>query len=111
MSERPAERPMHVEETDPDAFQTMFVGLVGTILVVVAVVVLQGLYDRQQRLEYEKKVVRQTPRELQQARVEQLEKFEPRWIDRDRGIVAIPIERAMELLAGSANPAAPVGVK
>lgn len=102
---------LHVEEADPDAFQTAFIGLIGTILVVVSVVAIQGFYERRRHIEYDRKVVRQTPRDLHQARVEQQEKFQARWIDRDKGIVAIPIERAMELVAASADPAAPVGVK
>ena len=102
---------MHVEESDPDAFQIMFIGALGTILVVVAVFVIQGLYERRQRFEFERKIVSETPRDLRDARAAQLEKFQPRWIDKDAGIVALPIERAMELVAASPDPAAPVGVK
>jgi hypothetical protein len=106
------ERPkMHVEESDPDAFQTLFIGAVGTILVVVAVFVIQGLYERRQRFEFQRKIVSQTPRDLREARAAQLERFQPRWIDKDAGIVALPIERAMELVAASQDPAAPVGAK
>jgi hypothetical protein len=104
-------RPMHVEDSDPDAFQVLFITALGTILVVVAVFVVQGLYERRQRLEFEAKIVRQTPRDLKEARDRQLEKFQPRWIDRSAGVVAVPIERAMELVAASPNPAAPVGGK
>ena len=101
----------HVEESDPDAFQILFIGALGTILVVVAIFFLQGLYERRTRFEFQRKIVGETPRDLQDARAAQLEKFQPRWIDRDAGIVALPIERAMELVAASPDPAAPVGVK
>ena len=101
----------HVEQSDPDAFQIMFIGALGAILMVVAVFVVQGLYERRQQFEFQRKIVSQTPRDLKDARAAQLEKFQPRWIDRSAGIVAMPIERAMELVAASADPAAPVGAK
>ena len=104
-------RPTHVEESDPDAFQTMFIGALGTILVVVVVFVLQGLYERRKNYEFQRKIISVTPRDLKEARSSQLERFQPRWIERERGIVALPIERAMELVAASADPAAPVGAK
>jgi hypothetical protein len=101
----------HVDPSEPDAFQLMFIGALGAILVVVAVFVVQGLYDRRRNYEFGRKIVAETPRDLKQAREEQLAKFEPRWIDREHGVVAVPIERAMELVASSPDPAAPVGAK
>ena len=102
---------MHVEESDPDASQILFIGALGAILVVVAIFFLQGLYERRTRFEFKGKTVTEPPPDLREARAAQLEKFQPRWIDKDAGIVALPIERAMELVAASADPAAPVGGK
>jgi len=99
----------HVEQSEPDAFQIMFIGALGSILVVVSVFVVQGLYERRRHYEFQRKIVAETPRDLTEAREQQLAKFQPRWIDREHGIVALPIERAMELLAASPDPAAPVG--
>jgi hypothetical protein len=103
-------RPVHVEEPEPDAFPIAFIGALGAILVVVSVFFVQGLYERRRHFEFERKIVAETPRDLKEAREQQLAKFQPRWIDRGQGIVALPIERAMELVASSPNPAAPVGV-
>ena len=99
----------HVEESEPDAFQIMFIGALGAILLVVSVFVVQGFYERRRHYEFERKIVAETPRDLKDAREQQLAKFQPRWIDREHGIVALPIERAMELVASSPNPGAPVG--
>ena len=101
----------HVEGSEPDAFQIMFIGALGSILVVVSVFVVQGLYERRRHYEFERKIVAETSRDLKEAREQQLAKFQARWIDREHGIVALPIERAMELIASSPNPAAPVGAK
>jgi hypothetical protein len=88
-----------VEESDPDTLQIAFVGLIGTILLVTAVAFLQGLYERVQRREVQRKVVDVTPLELQTLRVHQQEVLQATvWVDPARGAVTIPIDRAMELL-------------
>jgi hypothetical protein len=90
-----------VEESDPDTFSTVLVGLIGSLLVIVLVVFLQGLYDRMHRAELRQKVVEATPRELQTLRVRQLEKLSTTaWVDKAAGVVSIPVDRAMELLVG-----------
>jgi uncharacterized protein involved in exopolysaccharide biosynthesis len=88
-----------VEESDPDTFATVLVGVIGSLMVVVAVVFLQGLYERAQRAELRQKIVDTTPQELQTLRVRQLEKLSrTAWVDKSAGVVAIPVDRAMELL-------------
>ena len=99
-----------IEESDPDATSTLVVGIVGTILLVVTVVFVQGLYEKTNRAELAGKVVREAPAELRLLRVSQLERLEtPRWIDKSKGIVAIPIDRAMEIVVREAGlaPAPP----
>jgi hypothetical protein len=103
-----------VEETDPDTWSTVMVGVIGTILVVTAVVFLQGLFDSGSQAEFRRKVVDEAPRELQALRVKQLEKLSSQaWVDQARGVVTIPLDRAMELwiadptLAPVAVPDAP----
>lgn len=86
-------------EDDPDASATVFVGIAGAILLVVIVVALQGLFGQASRSEYGRKVEAEKPVELESLRAAQLEQIGTyRWVDPKQGIVAIPIDRAMELL-------------
>ena len=78
--------------------------VVGTVLTFVIVVFLQALFYRAETAEYERKVVNESPKKLRSARAEQSTLLnEYRWIDRENGVVAIPIERAMELVVDEAN--------
>ena len=94
---------------DPDALTTATVGIVGTILVIVVVFFVQGLYESVNRSEFQRKVVNEAPAELRNLRAAQLTRLHATgWVDRKNGFVAIPIEKAMELLAVDPNPAAPI---
>ena len=98
-----------IEESDPDALTTATVGIVGTILVIVVVVFVQGLYLSVDRSEFQRKVVDEVPAELRSLRAAQRSVLnQTGWVDRKNGIVAIPIEKAMALLAQDPNPAAPI---
>ena len=99
----------HVEESDPDSTMTFTVIVVGTILLAVIVVFIQGLYERANRAELGRKVVSETPAELHRLRVEQLTRLNAMaWVDRKNGIVAVPIDKAIDLMLADPNPAAPV---
>jgi hypothetical protein len=94
---------------DPDALTTATVGIVGTILVIAAVVFLQGLYESVNRSEFQRKVVNETPGELSELRAAQLRRLHAMaWVDKPHGIVAIPIEKAMALLVADPSLAAPI---
>jgi hypothetical protein len=98
-----------IETADPDALTTATVGIVGAILVIVVVVLVQGLYESAHRAEFRRKVVAEVPAELRSLRDAQRAKLQATgWVDKQNGIVAIPIERAMDLLASDPNPAAPI---
>jgi hypothetical protein len=85
------------------------VGIVGTILVIIVVVFVQGLYESVNRSEFQRKVVDEVPAELRSLRAAQLTRLHATgWVDKQNGFVAIPIEKAMELLAVDPNPAAPI---
>ena len=100
-----------IETDDPDALTTATVGIVGTIIVLIVVVFVQGLYESEKRDEFQRKVVDEAPAELRGRRAAQRTRLEETgWVDKQHGIVAIPIERAMELLAADKNPAAPIVV-
>ncbi len=102
-------RPDAVDTSDPDASTVATVGFVGTILVIIVVVFVQGLYERASRAEFRRKVIDEIPQELRNLRAAQLTKLHATgWVDKRNGLVAIPIERAMELLAADPDPAAPI---
>lgn len=88
---------------DPSAYRIAVVGVVGAVLVFAAIVWLQALFYRAERAEVERKTYSEAPEELSRVRAEQLEALNSyRWIDRESGVVSIPIERAMELVAREA---------
>jgi hypothetical protein len=97
-----SERPLHasaVEESEPDTLQIVLIGAIGTVLFVIAVFVLTGLYEHVQRREVHRKVVAVTPQELQILRIKQMETLAATvWVDPEAGAVTIPIERAMALI-------------
>lgn len=102
-----------VEEADPDTLTILFVAVIGTLLVAIVVLVLQGLYEDVQHAEIQRKVVDQLPAELVALRVSQLEKLSgSSWVDEAHGVVRIPIEKAMVLIvrepaAAAVPPPAP----
>lgn len=103
------QRETEFEAPDPDASTTALVGIVGTILVIVVVVFVQGLYESVNRAEFQRKVVNEVPAELRNLRAAQLTRLHATgWVDKKNGFVAIPIGKAMELLAADPNPAAPI---
>ena len=102
-------REVPAEPPDPDALTTATVGIVGIILVIVVVVFVQGLYESVNRSEFQRKIVGEAPAELRELRAAQLKRLHATgWVDRKNGYVAIPIERAMELLAADPSLAAPI---
>jgi hypothetical protein len=97
------------DERDPDALTVATVGIVGAIIVIVVVVFVQGLYESVNRSEFQKKIVAEPPAELRELRAAQLTRLNATgWVDKKNGIVAIPIDRAIALLAADPNPAAPL---
>jgi hypothetical protein len=79
---------------DPDALTTATVGIVGAI----------RSHD-----EFQRKIGDVAPAEIRTLRAAQLTRLHKTgWVDKKNGIVAIPIEKAMELLVADPNPAAPV---
>ncbi len=75
-------------------------GLVGAVALLVIIVTLQAYFARLRRGEAGRDAAAPPPAELATLRARQLERIGGyRWVDRERGIVAIPIGRAMELVA------------
>ena len=108
MSETERREPT-ADAPDPDALTTATVGIVGAILVILAVVFVQGLYESVNRSEFRRKIVDEAPAELRKLRTAQLARLHATgWVDKRNGYVAIPIEKAMELLASDPSWAAPI---
>ena len=85
---------------DPDVPLSAVIGLIGAILVFVIIVALQAVFYNMEAAEYERKVTSQRDEELARLEAEQRESLATyRWIDQGGGVVGIPIERAMELVA------------
>lgn len=82
-----------------DVPAVLAVGLAGTMVLLATVLFLQGLYNRAETAVVERMVVREAPEELQRLRAEQLAVLNGfRWVDEKAGVVAVPIDLAMELV-------------
>ena len=83
---------------DPRAGSTLLVGLIGTILLLAVVVLAQVLFYNVQQMEDQTKLYAPRPQALLQAQAEQLAQINTyRYVNQKDGIVAIPIDRAIEL--------------
>ena len=90
-------------EQDVKATPVVLVGIVSAILLFVAIVGLSALFLKVQRAEIEAKQETQGPGEFRRLKADQLLSLgEYRWVDPEKKIVAVPIERAMELLVREA---------
>jgi len=102
MRDEATERDEHRE--DPNAAMTILVGIVSSILLFAIIVALQALFYEVQDSEVERKMLRQGPAELRILRSDQLEQINTyRWVDQANGVVAIPVDRAMDLMVREAR--------
>ena len=89
---------------DPDVPASAAVGVVGAILLFVIIVGLQALFHRMEEGERSRKVYEQPDQALQQLDADQLGTLTSYgWVDQQRGIVHIPIERAMALVVADSS--------
>jgi len=73
--------------------------LVGAVLLGAGAVALQAWYHDAAAAEHQRKVVEPTVTELEQHRAAEHATLSAyRWLDREQGIVRLPIERAMDLV-------------
>jgi hypothetical protein len=90
-------------ESEPNTPLILFFGFVGIVLFFVIVVSLQTLFYTVEKQEFQEKVVSQPAEELDALRAQQIENINAyRWVEKASGVVAIPIERAMELVVRDA---------
>ena len=85
---------------DPNVATSAVVGIISAILLFVIIVVLQAFFFSAEQQELEKKVYSQPYQALQQLDADQLERLNSYgWVSEAEGVVHVPIERAMELVA------------
>ena len=93
------EKPVNLSE-DPKTGNLAVIGIVGAVLVFVAVVWLQALFHQVEERETRRKLLARPPAEIARLRAEQQEALRSYgWADQAAGIATIPIDRAMELVA------------
>jgi hypothetical protein len=84
---------------DPDVPASAVVGVVSAILLFVIVVALQAVFLRMQEGERSRKVYEQPNEALQKLDADQLGTLTSYgWVDQQRGVTRIPIERAMAVV-------------
>ncbi len=85
---------------DPNVAASAVVGIISAILLFVIIVVLQAYFYEAEQNELEKKVYTQPYQALQQLDANQIELLNSYgWVSEADGVVHVPIERAMELIA------------
>jgi hypothetical protein len=99
MHEDQREHVIHAPDDDPNALMTVALGVIGCLLLLAILFGLEAVFYSAQQSEYGQKVVRKKPVELMRVQAEQREAIRDyHWIDREAGVVGLPIERSMELL-------------
>jgi hypothetical protein len=87
----------HVE--DPVASPTAVVVVVFAMLVAITLIALQAYFGRATAREEQVKLIQPMPEERSRIETEQRARLSGyHWVDRDAGVVSIPIERAMQLV-------------
>ena len=86
-------------DSDPNTLWTVVVLASFTLLVIASIFALQAYFFRVEKSEMEDKIVDRLPGELLEMKEQQQALLSSYgWIDREAGIVAIPIDRAMEIV-------------
>lgn len=90
---------VEADDPDPRAPSTLVVGAAGVLITVLTLIGLEVLYYQTAGAEHTRKEVESIPLELEATRTEQIRQLAGyRWVDKQAGTVALPIERAMELI-------------
>jgi hypothetical protein len=102
---------------DPTPFPIFYAGVIGAISVVVSILFVTALYHEVERAEWREKAWSSTAVDAQRLADAQLANLNapPRWIDKEKGVVGVPIRTAMQLVIRDAaaqaatQPARPAG--
>lgn len=95
------------ETGEPNTTLTAVIGIVFALVLFALVVFLQAFFYRQEADENTRKVVAVAPEELARLKAQQLETLHAyRFVDARAGVVAIPIDLAMDLVVrdGGTSP-------
>jgi hypothetical protein len=93
------------QDDDVKTFTVALVGFVGAIVLVAIVFLLQVVYYRMAADQFKQKDLERPLTELQGALSAQQAKLtQYRWVDQAKGVVAIPIDRAMDLVVREMAP-------
>lgn len=96
--------PASDDNGDPRILGAAVASLAGVILTVALVLFLEVLYYDSEEAQLQDKVYSQPVEALVRVRTQQEEELHSyRWVDREKGVVAIPIERAIQLVVGEAG--------
>jgi hypothetical protein len=95
-----------IRHDDPNAAVTILIGTAGALILLVTVLLLHAYFYSAAEAELNRKVSSVASPELARMRAEHLEALSSyRWVDQTGGVVAIPIERAMALIAAESRAA------
>ena len=96
---------MRTEEgADPSGAWTAVVGVIGAVIIFAIIVGLQAFFNRAHEDELARKVYSAVYDDLVRMQATQEENLNSyRWLDRDAGTVAVPIDRAKELIIQEAR--------
>lgn len=97
-----------VQKDDVDTQTVAIIGVFSAIMVFVLILGSQVLYYRMQNTDVTKKFVVPGSADLQTVVTEQRATISTyHWVDKDKGVVAIPIDRAMDLVLRQLQTGAP----
>ena len=92
------------DQSDPSTRMTLIVGFIGVVVTLAMVIWLIAMFNIQVAKEVERKAAMRPPVEIQRYRAEQESRLHGyEWVDPEAGVVAIPIERAMEIVVREAR--------
>jgi len=92
------------DQSDPNSRMTLIVGFIGVVVTIAIVIWLIAMFNIELSKEVERKEAMRPPVEIQQYRAEQESRLHGyEWVDTEAGVVAIPIERAMEIVVREAR--------
>jgi len=103
--------PRPLVATDVETPTIALVGFLGAIVIVAIIFALEVLYYRAAAAQFREKDLDQPVVELQKAVTAQQAKIaQYHWVDQAKGVVAIPIDRAMEIVVREppSGPARPI---
>ena len=83
-----------------DVRRIAFVAFSIVLVIAILIIGLLALYKAAENREFKNKVVDRPPREYTELRLEQQGELNSyKWVDRQAGVAAVPIDRAMEIVA------------